>query len=158
MNLRKKKELAAKVLNVGKNRLIFKNENLSEIKEAITRQDIISLKDDGIILIKPIKGRKKIKKRKIRRGFGKIKKNVNKRKQVYVKITRKLREYIKNLRNSGVINRELYKKLRNKIRMREFKSKSNLKDYLQGLELNLDKVVDKEKKIKKTKKTKSMEK
>ena len=43
MNLTKKKELAAKVLKVGKNRIIFVEEHLSEIKEAITRFDIADL-------------------------------------------------------------------------------------------------------------------
>ena len=35
MQLAKKKELAAKVLKVGKNRVVFQKENLNEIKEAI---------------------------------------------------------------------------------------------------------------------------
>jgi large subunit ribosomal protein L19e len=130
MNLNNKKALAAKALKVGKGRLQFKIENLSEIKEAITRQDIKQLKDEGIISIKPIKGRKTNVKRKHRRGPGKIKMKVNKRKQEYVKITRKLREYAMSLRDRGVLQRDLYKKIRNKIRMREFKSKANMKDFL----------------------------
>ena len=81
-NLNRKKELAAKTLKVGKNRLSFNQDNLAEIKEAITRQDIKDLYAEGIITIKPIKGRKKIKRRKTRRGPGKIKKTVNKRKQI----------------------------------------------------------------------------
>ena len=40
LNLNKKKELASKVLKVGKNRILFNTEGLSEIKEAITKQDI----------------------------------------------------------------------------------------------------------------------
>jgi len=130
MNLANKKNLAAKALKVGKGRLQFKTENLSEIKEAITRQDIKQLKDEGIISIKPVKGRKTNVKRKYRRGPGKIKMKVNKRKQEYVKITRKLREYAMSLRDRGVLERALYKKIRNKIRMREFKSKANMKDFL----------------------------
>jgi len=133
MNLRKKKELAAKTLGVGKNRVIFSNEGLAEIKEAITKQDIKGLQSEGIIGIKPIKGRKKIKKRKTRRGDGKIKKKVNKRKQIYVKITRKLRGYIMDLRDKGKIDRELYWDLRKKIRMRDYKSKAHLKEYLIGI-------------------------
>jgi len=124
MNLAKKKELAAKTLKVGKGRIIFNMENLSDIKEAITRQDIKGLNQEGIITIRPVKGRKKIKRRKIRRGPGKIKKKVNNRKQVYVKITRKLRKYLMELRNRGVVDRELYWDLRKKIRMRNFKSKA----------------------------------
>jgi len=130
-NLNKKKELAAKTLKVGKNRIIFNQENLAEIREAITKQDIRELYAEKIIEIKPIKGRKKIKKRKTKRGPGKIKKKINKRKQIYVKITRKLRKYLLELKKLGVINRELYIELRKKIRMRNFRSKAHLKEYLE---------------------------
>jgi len=143
MNLSNKKELASKALNIGKNRLIFKMENLKDIKEAITRDDIKTLHQEGIIEIKPVKGRKKIVTRKTKRGPGKIKKKVNKRKQEYVKITRKLRKYIMVLRDMNIIERELYKTLRNKIRMREFSSKANLRDYLMALDINVGVSVEK---------------
>ena len=66
MNLRKKKILASKVLNVGKNRIRFVTDNLLEIKEAITKQDIRDLYSKGIIVIKPIKGRTKTNSRTTR--------------------------------------------------------------------------------------------
>ncbi len=155
MNLNKKKELAAKTLGVGKGRLQFKQENLNEIKEAITRQDIKQLNQEGIIAIKPIKGRKKNVTRKHRRGPGKIKIKVNKRKQEYVKITRKLRAYAMSLRERGVLERELYKKIRNKIRMREFRSKAGMKDFLNKHEdVDFD-FVSKDKKVE-TKKIKKI--
>jgi large subunit ribosomal protein L19e len=131
-NLNKKKELAAKTLKVGKNRLVFNQDNLAEIKEAITRQDIKDLHAEGIITIKPVKGRTKVTRRKTRRGPGKIKKTVNKRKQIYVKVTRKLRAYLSELKKLGVIDRELYIDLRKKIRMRVFRSKAHLKEYLES--------------------------
>jgi len=153
MNLAKKKALAAKTLKVGKNRIVFNIEALPEIKQAITKQDIISLKQDGIISIKQVKGRKTLVKRKTRRGPGKIKKKVNHRKEEYVKITRKLRSYIKQLKNRGSIDRELYKDLRKKIKMRTFRSHGTLKDYLKGLEeVNLEKTPVKNKKSKVSKK------
>jgi large subunit ribosomal protein L19e len=133
MNLTKKKELAAKALKVGKNRVRFDSERLNEIKEAITKEDVKGLVAEGVISIKPVKGRKKVEKRKTRRGPGKIKKKVNKRKQVYVKITRKLRAYIIGLRDKRVIESDLYWDLRKKIRMRDFKSLSSMKDYLRGV-------------------------
>jgi large subunit ribosomal protein L19e len=155
MNLSKKKSLAAKTLRVGKGRLQFKQENLNEIKEAITRQDIKQLNQEGIITIKPIKGRKKNVTRKHRRGPGKIKMKVNKRKQEYVKITRKLRAYAMSLRDRGVLERELYKKIRNKIRMREFRSKAGMKDFLNKHEdVDFD-FVSKDKKVE-TKKIKKI--
>jgi len=158
MNLAKKKILAAKALKVGKNRVIFSKEGLSEIKEAITKDDVKTLFSEGIIAIKPVKGRKTVKKRRTRRGPGKIKKKVNHRKQVYVKITRKLRSYVRILRDKGEIEKDLYYELRKKIRMRAFKSKANLKEYLAGLEKGIikkvEKKVDKKSVVSKEKKSK----
>jgi len=133
MNLAKKKALAAKTLKVGKNRIRFDVESLSQIKEAITKDDIKGLFADGVISIKAVKGRKKVTKRKTRRGPGKIKKKVNKRKQIYVKITRKLRAYITGLRDRRIIDSDLYWDLRKKIRMRDFKSQAGMKEYLRGV-------------------------
>jgi ribosomal protein L19E len=130
MNLRKKKELASKTLKVGKNRIIINKEGLDEIKEAITKQDILSLYQGGIIYIKPVKGRRKIIKRKTKKGAGKIKMKVKNRKTEYVRITRKLRGHLKNLKNKGEIDREFYLTLRKKIKLRGFKSLGNLKEYI----------------------------
>ena len=132
MNLENKKALAARTLHVGKNRIILSQDALSEIKEAITKQDIKDLYAEGIIQIKPIKGRKKIVRRKTKRKAGKIKKKLNTRKQDYVKLTRKLRGFIKSIQKKGDIEDEKYKTVRKKIRMREFKSKANLKEYLKN--------------------------
>lgn len=130
MNLTNKKELAAKVLKVGKNRIYFVEENLSEIKEAITRQDILDLHTAGAIQIKEVSGRKKIVKRKNRRRTGKIKKKVNTRKKEYVIITRKLRTFLKHMLKTKAIDKETYKETRKQIRARKFKSKRNLKETL----------------------------
>ena len=42
-NLDKKKEIAAKVLKTGVNKVRFKEDSLGEIKEALTREDIKEL-------------------------------------------------------------------------------------------------------------------
>ena len=131
MNLAKKKELAAKVLKVGKNRIVFVEERLSEIKEAITRMDIIDLHKAGAIQIKEISGRKKIVKRKHRRKMGKIKKKVNTRKAEYVIITRKLRAFVRGLVRTGAVNKEQNREIRKEIRARNFKSKRHLKESLE---------------------------
>ena len=155
-NLANKKALAARTLNVGKKRICFNVDNFVEIKEAITKQDIRDLHSEGAIKIKPIKGRKKVKKRKTRRGPGKIKKTVNKRKQIYVKITRKLRTYLKELKRIGAIENTLYIELRKKIRMREFKSKAHLKEHLKEYLKDYEEIKNQSRKIaKKTKKEKN---
>ena len=133
MKLNKKKELASRALGIGKKRIAFVESRLGEIKEAITKEDIKHLKEEGAIKVKPIGGRKKIKKRTKRRGPGKIKKPVNKRKQEYVIITRKLRKHIKFLKDKGELSLENFKDIRKKIRNRKFNSLRSLKEYIGGL-------------------------
>jgi len=133
MNLRNKKELASRALKVGKERIIFVSERKDEIKEAITKQDIRDLYKDRAIKIKEISGRKKVVGRKRKRGPGNIKKKVNTRKRDYVIMTRKLRAYVKSLRERGELSVEEAKDIRKKIRNKTFKSKANLRDYIGGL-------------------------
>jgi len=123
----KKKDLAAKALGVGKDRIKFVRARLDEIKDAITKQDIRDLVVAGAIVVKPVKGKKTNVKRRNRRGVGKVKKKVNKRKQEYVKLTRKLRQYVKNLKERGDLTSEETKEIRKKIRNKTYKSKANLK-------------------------------
>jgi len=132
MNLGKKKRLASRTLNVGKERIVFLASRLKEIKEAITKQDIRDLKKEGAIIVKEIKGRKKKKKLSKRKGFGKIKKKVNKRKEKYVIMTRKLRKYVTEMKKKGNISREEFYDVRKKIRNKAFRSKNHLKEYLEG--------------------------
>jgi large subunit ribosomal protein L19e len=132
MNLGKKKRLASRTLAVGKERIVFLESRLKEIKEAITKQDIRDLKKEGAIIVKEIKGRKKKKKLSKRRGFGKIKKTVNKRKEKYVIMTRKLRKYVTEMKKKGKISREEFYDVRKKIRNKAFRSKNHLKEYLES--------------------------
>ena len=132
MNLRNKKQLAAKTLKVGKERIVFVKERLEEIKDAITKQDIKDLFKDKAILIKEIKGRKTKPHKNKRRIRGKIRKKVNKRKQEYVTMTRKLRKYLNEMKKQGKVKPKEIKEIRKKIRNRLFKSKAHLKDYLGG--------------------------
>lgn len=133
MKLNKKKELAVKTLGVGKNRIIFEKSRLEEIKEAITRQDIRDLAAGGAIKIKPMKGRMK-KKREKSRSAGNIRKKVNKRKQEYVKLTRKLRGHVKGLKQQGRISQEAYAALRRRIKAKMFRDKRHIQEYIKQSE------------------------
>ena len=128
MQLNKKKELASRVLGIGKKRIIFNKGALDEVKEALTKQDIRDLVKAGSIFVKEISGTKKQVKRNTRRRAGSIKKNVNTRKRDYMTITRKLRAFISELRKHGTISSEEYWKLRKEIRAKSFKSKAHLKE------------------------------
>ena len=134
MNLAKKKALAARTLKVGKKRIVLLPSRISEIKEAITKQDIHDLKNEGAILVKEIKGRRKVIKRKTRRSTGNIRKKVNTRKQDYVIMTRKLRRYVAEMKKQGKLTPEEIKDIRNKIRNKAFRSKAHLKEYIGGLQ------------------------
>ncbi|MFH1802590.1 MAG: 50S ribosomal protein L19e [archaeon] len=128
MKLETKKELVARALNVGKNRIVFNTERLSELKEAITKQDIRDLKNSGAIHIKEVAGRKTNKKRKTRRRAGSIKKKVNKSKKEYVTLTRKLRSNLAHLKKTKQIAPEKYTEIRKEIRAKSFKSLANMKE------------------------------
>ncbi len=130
MNLRSKKQLAAKTFGVGKSRILFVNERLDEIKEAITKQDMRTLQKDGAIIIKEVKGRSKNIKKKSKKGFGNVRKNVNRRKKDYVILTRKLRKVIADKKRKGELEEKEIKELRQKIRNKTFRSKAHLKEYI----------------------------
>lgn len=134
MNLNKKKNLAARTFGVGKARIQFINARLEEIKEAITKQDIRDLKTEGAIKIKEIRGTKKNLSKKPRRSPGNIRKKVNKRKERYVILTRKLRAYGAEMQKHGKISKEELKDIRKKIRNKAFRSQTHLRDYIGGLE------------------------
>jgi len=132
MKLNKKKELAKRTLNIGKGRIVFLESRLEEIKEAITKQDIRDLKKEGAIVVKEIKGKRKVRK-KNNRSVGNIRKKVKTRKKDYVIMTRKLRNYLSELKKLGKISREDEKELRKKIRNKAFRSKAHLKEQVGGL-------------------------
>jgi len=132
MNLAKKKILAAKVLNVGKERIVLNSQRLSDIKEAITKQDIRDLYSQGAISIKEVKGRKKLEKRNRPKREGSIRKHVKKDKLAYIFLARKQRAYLASLRKSDKLTRERYIELRKKIKARFFKNKNQLREALAG--------------------------
>ncbi len=134
MNLGKKKNLAARTLGIGKERIIFVKSRLDEIKEAITKQDIRELYQDKAIIIKDIRGRKKRIKKKRKRSTGNIRKKAYKRKKEYVIMTRKLRGFVSELKKQKKLPAEEIKDIRKKIRNKFFKSKAGLREYIRSME------------------------
>lgn len=132
MNLKKKKDLAKRTFNVGEERIIFIESRIKDIKEAITKQDMRDLKQDGAIVIKEIKGRRSVGKKR-RRSVGNIRKKTVKRKRDYVILTRKLRKYVLEMKNNGVISKTEADEIRKKIRNKMFRSKSHLREHIRGL-------------------------
>jgi len=133
MNLSKKKELAKRTFGVGEDRIVFVESRLNDIKEAITKQDMRDLRQDKAIIIKEKKGRKKVIRKRRRRSTGNIRKKINTRKRDYVILTRKLRKYVLEIKNQGKISKEEVNDIRKKIRNKAFRSKSHLKEHIEGL-------------------------
>lgn len=131
MNLKKKKALAVRALGVGEKRIKFLEPRLEEIKEALTKQDIRDLYKDGAIVIKNISGRKTSTKKKKKRSVGNVRKKVNKRKQEYVAMTRKLRKHLAKIKTK--LTKKENEDLRNKIKNKFFTSNATFKDYIAGV-------------------------
>src|SRR3989344_3052553 len=128
MKLENKKDFASNVLGAGKGRIIFNKSRLSEIKEAMTRQDIRDLFASGAISIAEIKGRKKIEKRLTRRRAGSRRQPAIDKKRQYIITTRKLRAYLSELRKAEKITEEHFHKLRKEISASSFISKGHMKE------------------------------
>lgn len=128
------KRLAASVLKVGINKVWLDPDRIDEIKEAITRADIETLIKEGAIKKKPKIGIKRragrlrqLRKRKgRRRGAGKKKKFLKKKKKNYVNRIRKLRSYIKELKERKIIDNEQAAKLRKLAKAGVIKSRKEI--------------------------------
>ncbi len=131
MNLSKKKALAVRTFGVGEKRIKFLEPRLDEIKEALTKQDMRDLYNDGAIIIQDIKGRKTKPKKKRNRSVGNVRKKVNVRKKNYVIMTRKLRKYLAEIDHK--LTKKEKEELRKKIKNKFFPSKASFKEYIIGV-------------------------
>jgi len=140
-NLKAQKRLAADVLDVGKNKLWFDPARQGDIAEAITREDIRMLVDEGAIRAKPPRGnsRGRARERKRKRAYGhqkgpgsrkgKAGGRQNKKEQWKSRI-RAQRRRLRELRDSGEIDRSTYRQLYDKAGGGEFDSVAELERYL----------------------------
>ncbi len=116
------KRLAAEVLGVGVSRVWIDPTRIDEVMDAITREDIKRLIKDGVIRAKPIHGnsrsrwrmRHRQRRKGRRRGYGKRKGAKTARmddKEIWMNRIRKIRRYLRYLRDHGVIDRKTYRRL-----------------------------------------------
>jgi large subunit ribosomal protein L19e len=120
LNLRSKRRLAASVMGVGLDRVIFDEEYADLIQDAITRSTIRGLVGFGAIRAKPKRGtsmgriRERSHKLKRGRGTGSIegaKYARNPRKAQWATKVRALRWRLKVARDRGTITKETYRRL-----------------------------------------------
>ncbi|MCX8202817.1 MAG: 50S ribosomal protein L19e [Nitrososphaeria archaeon] len=129
MQLRLQRRLAADLLGVGENRVRFDPERLEDVEDAITREDVRALIEEGAIYAAPVEGqtRLRVKERRVRKG-GKY--SVLTRKERGAMRVRAQRRYLKRLRDAGIIDRSTYRKLYLQAKAGRFKSVADIRNLL----------------------------
>ena len=142
-DLKAQKRLAADVLDVGEGRVWFNPDAQSEIAEAITRDDIRDLVEQGDIQAKDATGnsrgraRERAEKRSYghQRGAGSRKGKAGGRKaskDEWISRIRAQRRRLKELRDDGPLDRSQYRELYNKASGGEFDSVDRLEAYIEN--------------------------
>src|SRR3989344_3546704 len=141
MKLKNQRRIAAKLLKVGKKKVKFDPERLSDIKESITKSDLRSLIGQGVIKLKKRNAQSRGRARKVseqkkkgrRKGQGKRKGKFGARlpkKRAWINKVRMQRELISTLREKNLLMPKVYREIRNKIKGGFFRSKNHLSLYL----------------------------
>lgn len=142
MRLTLQRRIAAQILKVGKNRIIFDSPKLNEIKEAITKADIRALINSKSIKARLFKGQSRFRTRKIkkqkskgrRKGVGSKegKKTArNPRKKVWMRKVRTQRKLLKLLKDKKIITSRIHRDLYSKVGGNFFRSRRHIKLYLE---------------------------
>ncbi|HLE34767.1 MAG TPA: 50S ribosomal protein L19e [Nitrososphaerales archaeon] len=138
VNMRDKRELAARLLDVGANRIKFDPKYLEDIADAITRENIRSLVTARTVLVKGVKGTSRgraraahLNAKKRGRGHGSKKGAKGARmgkKQIWVKKVRAMRHRIKVMKSRGDISKAAFWSLYTKINGGQVRSLAHLRE------------------------------
>lgn len=138
VNLKKKRELVARILGIGANRVRFEPDKLDDIADSITREDLRSLVKRGTIWTTKVKGtsrgRAKTKQAKRKKsGLGPGSKKGKKtartgKKSAYVTKIRSMRYHLKVMKDRNEINRQTYWLIYKKVDGGQVRSVSHLRD------------------------------
>ena len=139
MNLKSKRRLAASVLDVGSDRVIFNDEYSDLIQDAITRSTIRGLVGFGAITVAPEKGvsrgRFRTKSRKLKRGRsagsteGKATAR-NPRKDMWIAKVRALRWRLKVAKDRKEISKKTYRTLYKQVKGGQVRGVKHLLDLM----------------------------
>jgi large subunit ribosomal protein L19e len=139
LNLKSKRRLAASVLGVGVDRVVFNDEYSDLIQDAITRSTIRGLVGFGAITVAPEKGisrgRLRSKSRKLKRGrsAGSTEGTAlarNPRKDMWISKVRALRWRLKVAKDRKEISPEVYKRLYKQVKGGQVRGVKHLLDLM----------------------------
>jgi large subunit ribosomal protein L19e len=139
LNLRSKRRIAASVMGVGVDRVIFNEEYSDLIQDAITRSTIRGLVGFGAIKAAPkrgtSRGRFRTKSQRLRRGRGAgsiegAKSARNPRKDKWEVKVRALRWRLKVAKDRGSLSREAYRKLYKQVKGGQVRDVKHLLDLM----------------------------
>jgi len=146
INLRDKRELAARTLGVGVNRIKIEPEFMDDLQDAITRNDIRSLVTARSLYVTQIKGtsRGRARTRHLRikkRGRGPGSKKGRKKaragkKELWIRKVRGMRRHIKILKSRGDVSNKVYWSLYKKIRGGTIRSLAHLRELVKEAKAN----------------------
>jgi large subunit ribosomal protein L19e len=136
------RRLAAEVLGVGVSRIWIDPDHIDDVVDAITREDIKKLIKDRVIQVRPIhansrerwRERHEQRKKGRRRGYGKRKGRKTARhdeKEEWMGRIRRMRRYLRYLRDHGVIDRKTYRHLYMLAKGGAFRSLNTLKHHIE---------------------------
>ncbi len=142
-DLKSQKRMAAKVMDVGENRVWINPDEQEKVEEAITRKDIRNLVESGTIQKKDVKGtskgrsrkKKKQKKKGQRKGHGKRKGKKTARKgskQEWMEQIRALRKRMKEMKEEGEITNDEYWDLYDMAKGGFFRDKNHLENHVEN--------------------------
>jgi large subunit ribosomal protein L19e len=146
MELKVQRKLAASVFRCSPKRVWFDPQNLTQIKESVTKQDMVSLINQGTVRIIPARGisrgrarfRQEQRRKGLRRGTGSRKGKKGARqnlKETWVAKIRVQREFLKQIRDSSLVTPTVYKQLYQRAKGGFFRSKRHIKVYMEENDL-----------------------
>ncbi len=144
MDYRLQRRLAAEILGVGESRIWISPdpEHAEDIANAVTKEDVRRLIKQGLIRVLPKKGnshsrwleRRKQRAKGRRRGYGRRKGVATARhdpKRDWIARIRRMRRYLRWLRDHGLIDRRTYRRLYRLAKGGAFANLSALKRYME---------------------------
>ena len=142
VNIRKKRELVARILGVGVNRVRFEPDKLEDVADSITRENLRALIKNGAIWTARRQGtsryRAKVKHAtRKKRGMGIGSKKGKKtarigKKELYMTKIRGMRHYLKVLKDRNDIDRETYWSLYKRANGGQVRTLAHLRDLVKA--------------------------